>query len=193
MSGTVHDPFTGIELPTFLIQNEAAARATGAELELTFAPDNHWLFNFDLGTLHTYYTQILAGAASEITLGSKFGQAPRLQYSFGGQYSMRIWGDYTILARADDNFTSGYDRSYVPGDQSTTYTGDDWEQHAFSLLAARLTLRSPSGKWEVSAFGTNLFNRIYLTGGFFSPLLQVDDATIGRPRELGLSLKMYLQ
>ena len=193
VSGTVHDPFTGIELPTFLIQNEAAARATGVELGLTFAPDSHWLFNFDLGTLHTYYTEILPGATNEITPSSKFGQAPRLQYSAGAQYSMKIWGDYGILARVDDNFTSGYDRSYVPGDQSTTYTGDTWEQHSFALLQARLTLRSPSGKWELSAFGTNLLNKIYLTGGFFSPLLQVDDGTIGRPREFGVSLKMYLQ
>ncbi len=131
----MHDPFTGIELPTFLIQNEAAARATGVELGLTFAPDSHWLFNFDLGTLHTYYTEILPGATNEITLGSKFGQAPRLQYSAGAQYGMKIWGDYSILARVDDNFTSGYDRSYVPGDQSTTYTGDTWEQHSFALVA----------------------------------------------------------
>jgi outer membrane receptor protein involved in Fe transport len=81
----------------------------------------------------------------------------------------------------------------VPGDQSTTYTGDTWEQHGFALLAARLTLRSPDGKYELSAFGTNLLNKIYLTGGFFSPLLQVDDGTIGRPREFGLKLKVFLQ
>jgi len=192
VSGTVHDPFTGIELPTFLIQNEAAARATGAELSLLFAPDVHWLMNFDLGTLHTYYTEILPGASNEIHKDSKFGQAPRLQYSIGAQYGT-TYKDFGIVARVDDNYTSGYDRSYVPGDQSTTYTGDTWEQHGFALLAARLTLKSPSGKWEVSAFGTNLLNKIYLTGGFFSPLLQVDDGTIGRPREFGLSLKMFLQ
>jgi iron complex outermembrane recepter protein len=192
VSGTVHDPFTGIELPTFLIQNEAAARATGIELGLTAAPDEHWLFNFDLGTLHTYYTDILPGATNEITKSSKFGQAPRLQYSIGAQYSMTV-KNYGIMARVDDNFTSGYNRSYVPGDQSTTYTGDTWEQHGFALLAARLTLRSPDGKYELSAFGTNLLNKIYLTGGFFSPLLQVDVGTIGRPREFGLKLKVFLQ
>jgi iron complex outermembrane receptor protein len=192
VSGTVHDPFTGIELPTFLIQNEAAARATGVEMSLTAAPDAHWLFNFDLGTLHTYYTDILPGATNEITKDSHFGQAPRLQYSIGAQYSTDIYKGYQVSARVDDNFTSGYDRSYVPGDQSTTYTGDSWEQHGFALLAARLTLRSPDGKWELSAFGTNLLNKIYLTGGFFSPLLQIDDGTIGRPREFGLKLKLYV-
>ena len=76
---------------------------------------------------------------------------------------------------------------------STTYTGDTWEQHSFALLQARLTLRSPSGKWELSAFFTILIIKIYLRGCFFSPLLQVDDGTIGRPREFGVSLKMYLQ
>ncbi len=46
-------------------------------------------------------------------------------------------------------------------------------------------MRSPSGKWELSGFGTNLLNKIYLTGGFFSPLLQVDDGTIGSPSIVG--------
>jgi len=190
VSGTVFDPYTGIELPTFLIQNEAAAQATGVEVGLQAAPDKHWLFNFDLGTLHTHYTEIAAGAASEIHLDSKFGQAPRLQYSLGAQYTTEVYKGYQIAARVDDNFTSGYNRSYVPGDQSTTYTHDSWEQHGFALLAGRLTLISPDGKWQLAAFGTNLLNKIYLTGGFFSPLLQIDDGTIGRPREFGLNLKV---
>jgi iron complex outermembrane receptor protein len=192
VQGTVHDPITGAELPTFLTQNEAAARAKGIELDLNYAPDMHWLFHVNLGTLDTYYTKILPGATNEITLNSKFGEAPRYQYSLGAQYTQNLGGDYVAMARVDDNYTAGYDRSWVPGDQSTTETHDTWEQHAFALLAARLTLVSPNNKWEVSVFGTNLLNKIYLTGGFLSPLLQVDDATIGRPREYGLTLKLHL-
>src|SRR5262249_3334138 len=113
--------------------------------------------------------------------------------SAGAQYSPDLPGGYHLAMRADWNWTAGYNRTYVPGDQTTTYTHDTWDQHAFGLLQARVTLHSPSGKWQVSAFGTHLLNRIYYTGGFFSPLLQVDDGTIGRPRELGLSAKFFVE
>ncbi|MEP6548353.1 MAG: TonB-dependent receptor [Gammaproteobacteria bacterium] len=188
LQGTVHDPITGAELPAFLTQNAAAARAQGVELEINYRPSRHWLFNFDAGTLSTKYTSVKPG--SEITLDSKFGQAPERQFSGGAQWDTNIGTEHELFVRADYNYTSGYDRSYVPGDQSTTYTHQQWEQPGFGLLAARIGFKPVGGKWEVDVFGTNLTDRRYTTGGFFSPLLQVDDGTIGRPREIGLTLKV---
>jgi iron complex outermembrane receptor protein len=57
-------------------------------------------------------------------------------------------------------------------------------------LNARVVFVHSSGKWEAAAFGSNLTDERYTTGGFFSPLLLVDDGTIGRPREYGVSLKL---
>jgi outer membrane receptor protein involved in Fe transport len=94
--------------------------------------------------------------------------------------------------RVDYSWTSGFMRSYVPGDQSTTYTGRKWEQPSYGLLNARIAYIAGSGKWEAAVFGTNLTDERYTTGGFFSPLLLVDDGTIGRPREAGVSFKLML-
>jgi len=55
-------------------------------------------------------------------------------------------------------------------------------------LNARIAFR-PSDRWELSLFGTNLTDERYTDGGFMSPLLQVDDGTIGRPREWGASVR----
>src|SRR3546814_2212448 len=44
----------------------------------------------------------------------------------------------------------GYMRHYIPGDQSTSFTGEAWEVPAFGLLQARVVLRPPEGSWERS-------------------------------------------
>lgn len=188
LSGTVRNPITGEVLPTFVIQNAATAEARGAEVSIIYLPTSQLQFNLDVGLLDTKYTS-LSSAASEISLDSKFGQAPEVQYNLGGQWRGNL-GEHNLVFRADYSWTSGFMRSYVPGDQSTTYTGKKWEQEAYGLLNARLGFLHASGKWEVALFGTNLTDERYTTGGFFSPLLLVDDGTIGRPREYGVSLKV---
>jgi iron complex outermembrane receptor protein len=191
LSGTVRNPVTGEVLPTFVIQNAATAEAKGVEVSVIYLPTRSLQFNVDVGTLDTKYTS-LSSAASEISLDSKFGQAPELQYNLGAQWKGDL-GRHGLVARADYSYTSGFMRSYVPGDQSTTYTGKKWEQEAYGLLNTRLVFMHESGKWEAAVFGTNLTDERYTTGGFFSPLLLVDDGTIGRPREYGVSVKVNFQ
>lgn len=188
LSGTVRNPVTGEVLPTFVIQNSAEAEAKGVEISVVYQPIANFQVNAEVGVLETEYTKVSPG--SEITLDSKFGQAPESQYSVGAQYTTSLSGGNDLVFRGDYNWTSGFMRSYVPGDQSTTYTGKKWEQEAYGLLNARIVYVHSSGKWEVAAFGTNLTDERYTTGGFFSPLLLVDDGTIGRPREYGVSLKL---
>ncbi len=192
LQGTVRNPFTGLVLPTFLTQNAASAEAKGVELSFIYAPSQAFRFNLDVGLLDTKYTE-LDPTASDITLDAKFGQAPELQYAAGGQYTFGMAGGSDLTFRLDYNYTSGYMRSYVPGDQSTTYTGKKWEQDAYGLLNARVVYKPAAGNWEAALFGTNLTDEIYTTGGFMSPLLQIDNGTIGRPLEFGLSMKFSFE
>ena len=177
LSGTVVNPFTGIVLPTFIITNAAAAEAKGAEIEITYLPNEHLQFDLDVGILDTKYTDIEEG--SELSLDANFGQAPELQYSLGGQWN-GSFGSTDVILRLDYMWTDGYNRTYVPGDCSCRYSGEEFEQDSFGLLNARLLFR-PADNWEVAFFGTNITDTRYTDGGFMSPLLQVDDGTIGRP------------
>jgi hypothetical protein len=43
---------------------------------------------------------------------------------------------------------------------------------------------------ELAVFGTNLTNEYYLNSGFFHSLWDIDFATVGRPREVGVELKI---
>ena len=190
LSGTVINPFTGLVLPTFLTTNAATAEAKGAEFEITYLPSENWLFNLNIGFLDTEYTGVAEG--SELATSDSFGQAPDLQYSLGGQWNGELSNGGAVIARVDYNYTAGYDRTYVPGDRSTTYLGGEFEQPSFGLLNARLSYTPPDGNWTIALFATNLTDERYTNGGFMSPLLQVDDGTIGRPREYGLSINFDL-
>jgi len=44
--------------------------------------------------------------------------------------------------------------------------------------------------WELAVFGTHLTNEYYLNSGFFHSLWDIDFATVGRPREAGVELKV---
>jgi iron complex outermembrane receptor protein len=191
LQGTVTNPFTGVVLPTFLTTNAATAEAKGAEFEITYLPAEQWQFDLDVGFLDTKYTSIAEG--SELGLGDSFGMAPELQYSFGSQWDGNLPNGAGVMLRLDYMYTDGYNRTYVPGDHSTRYTGEEFEQDAFGLLNARLTFTPPEGNWEVAIFGTNLTDERYTDGGFMSPLLQIDDGTIGRPREAGVSLSFTFE
>ena len=186
-SGTVVNPFTGLVLPTFLTTNAATAEATGAEIEITYLPTDQWQFDLDVGFLDTEYTDLTPG--SELTLDAAFGMAPELQYSLGGQWNGDLPNGTDVTMRLDYIWTDGYNRTYVPGDHSTRYSGAEFEQASFGLLNARLIFAPGNSNWEVAIFGTNLTDERYTDGGFMSPLLQVDDGTIGRPREAGVTIR----
>ena len=192
LAGTVRSPLTGAVLPTFLTQNAAAAEAKGAELSLVYRPVEQFLVNIDVGLLDTGYTEIASTVGQDLTKNARFGEAPEQQYSVGGQWTANL-GTNEMLFRVDYNYTTGFMRTYVPGDQSTTYSGEEWEQPAYGLLAARAVFSPPDHKWELALFGTNLTDERYTTGGFMSPLLQIDDGTIARPREYGVSIKVRFE
>jgi iron complex outermembrane receptor protein len=119
--------------------------------------------------------------------------APELQYSFGSQWNGSLPTGGEVILRLDYIWTDGYNRTYVPGDHSTRYTGEEFEQDSFGLVNARVVFRPPEANWEIAVFGTNLTDERYTDGGFMSPLLQIDDGTIGRPREGGVTFRFEFE
>lgn len=190
LDGTIRDPVTGSVLPVFLTQNAASAEAEGFEVSIQYRPMDRLMLNLDAGYLDTEYTEIAQSASNDLSSGDEFGRAPERQISAGIQWTAPVGSQFELLLRADYAYSSGYHRAYIPGDRSTNFTGDKWEVPSFGLLQARAVFGPVDGRWELALFGLNLTDERYSTGGFMSPLLQIDDGTLGRPRELGVSFSV---
>jgi len=52
----------------------------------------------------------------------------------------------------------------------------------------RFTYQPNNQPWEFALFGTNLTNEYTANSGFFHGIWGFDFATVGRPREYGVSL-----
>ena len=62
-------------------------------------------------------------------------------------------------------------------------------QDDVGLINARITYDSPKGNWQVAAFGTNLSDERYVTGGVGGgAALGIDEVQYGRPREYGVTI-----
>lgn len=60
-------------------------------------------------------------------------------------------------------------------------------QSAYGLLNARISYTLPSRAVTLSAFGTNLTDKLYIVSGNASGAFGLAEASYGRPREWGVS------
>jgi iron complex outermembrane recepter protein len=190
--GVVRDA-QGNELPQLVTTNVGKANASGLELELTVVPTDNLLLNVNVGILDTEYTNIAAGTFS-LDESTAFAQAPDLTYNIGAQYRADLVGGGSLTTRVDYAYTDQFWRSlpflrmdwYGPqygGPVPASYDeSGDW-----GVLNARVTYQPPVGDWSVSVFGTNLTNEYMLNSGFFHGIWGYNFATVGRPREGGVT------
>ncbi len=189
----INNPFTGELIPQGIDQNVAEAEAKGAEITIKSMPTEQLSFDLGVGILDTEYTNVDEGVTS-VQIGDKFGLAPELQYNIGAQWSDEIATGGNLLFRLDYTYTDDYIRSYAPDTQiQFNNPGVEFDQKGFGLLSARVSYTSQSGKWEVAAFGTNLTDEFYLSGGFNPGILAIDFGGFGRPREAGLTFRFFLE
>ena len=60
----------------------------------------------------------------------------------------------------------------------------------YGLLSSHVTYAPANADWDIALFGTNLTDEFYQTGGFFIPVpLFMEQFTVGRPREIGLTVR----
>jgi iron complex outermembrane receptor protein len=187
----VTPPVVGTNLRT---QNVASAEAEGVEIELTIAPTDSLLFNVNLGLLDTAYVGISTPVPG-LTLNTEFSQAPEKTGNVGFQHTARLDGGATFTTRVDYSFSDQFWRSQIPNFRTEYYglpSGFD-EGGDYGLVNMRLAYVPSGAAWELAVFGTNLTNEYYLNSGFFHSLWDIDFASVGRPREAGVSLKINFQ
>jgi hypothetical protein len=66
------------------------------------------------------------------------------------------------------------------------------ESGDWGVMNMRFTYEPTGADWDLSLFGTNLTDQHMLNSGFFHGIWGFDFATVGRPRELGLTFNYRL-
>ena len=155
--------------------NAGEAEVRGVEIEGMLLVTDNFTINYGAGWLDSEYTDL--GTSTAIPLGARFPYAPETSYSIGAQYDLELSSGGLTL-RTDYGWQDEVDtaadiqKSVIP---------------AYGLLSARIVY-TPSGQnWDVSLFGSNLTNEYYRINGFYIPTDQMDNGTLGRPREWGLT------
>jgi iron complex outermembrane receptor protein len=189
LPATIRDRATGQEITELVTQNAASAKAEGVELEISYAITDNVLFQSNLGWLNTAYTDSTSPA---VTLNTEFSRAPDNTYNLGIQWDKQLAMGGNLTTRFDASYTGEYWRSATPSLRQNAYgvprdpeTGDVW------MLNARMAFQPSDGNYELSLYGTNLTNEYLLNSGFLHNIWQFDFATVDRPREVGLQMRVF--
>jgi iron complex outermembrane recepter protein len=183
-----HSIYNDIQLtvnqtPTNFVANAAKGKIDGFELETVMRPARWFTFNAAVGYLDTRYTAVGQGLGPTqilpITLASHFVKAPKWTVTTGAEVSHEFANGGKMAFRAD---LSSYSRIYHDVANSPLATDD-----GYSLLNARLSYTLPGQAIQLSVFGTNLTNALYLVSGNVSGAFGLAEASYGRPREWGIS------
>ena len=99
--------------------------------------------------------------------------SPEWTVNLGAEYAFEVGHDATLTPRVDYTFID---------DQYQTVLGDPADFiPSHSLVNASLTYRT--GPWRIQAYGTNIFNTIYIVGYTYGP-----SYFLGRPAQYGVNL-----
>lgn len=172
---------TTLQGVTILTANSAQAEVKGFEAEIIAriaAPLEVFL---SVGNLDTKYTDIGAGA---ITLQPSFDLAgsPDWTVSAGGQWTIALQDRGSVVLSANYRYTSAFFfwPTNLPFDR----------QGAYDVTNVRASYISPNDKWELTAYGLNVFDERYASfaidgSGFLGHSTRWDAA----PDEWGVQLK----
>jgi iron complex outermembrane receptor protein len=184
-----HSKYEDIQLtvnqtPQNFVANAAKGEINGFEFEAVARPSRWLSFNAAVGYTDASYDEVGQGLGPTqilpITVNSKFVKAPEWTTTVGLDLTRDFANGGSGLLRVD--YTS-YSRIYHDVANTPLITDD-----GYGLLNARLTYSLPGDALQVSVFGTNLTDELYLVSGNASGAFGLAEASYGRPREYGVTL-----
>jgi outer membrane receptor protein involved in Fe transport len=166
------------------ISNAGNARIRGFELEVVAAPVRGLTINGSVGYIDAHYTSVSAapaavGGATPFQAGTLVGQelpktpkwkinvSPRYETRLGNGGSIVVLGDWTHSSSAWNDTQRTFLLQRVPSD----------------IVNASASYREPDGKWSLTAGGTNLTDKRFLTSGGSNLATGAIFGTYNRPRE----------
>jgi iron complex outermembrane recepter protein len=188
---TVLDRVTNQELTELVLRNSASAEADGFEVEVIFAATDNLRLNANLGWLDTAYTSTQSPA---VTLDTEFSAAPDTTYNLGLEHTANLSGGGMLVTRFDSIYTGAYWRSPTPSLRQNAYgVSRDYESGDYWRFNAQLSYTPPDSRYELTLYGTNLTNEYELNSGFLHNIWQFDFATVDRPREVGVNIRVHFE
>jgi iron complex outermembrane receptor protein len=181
------DPFG---VPWFSTINVGASRIYGFEAEVLAEPVAGLRFQGSFG-YDNYKVTDVGSLGAQLCIKHANGDncvPPRTPKYTGGLSAEYTWpvgtGGSTFTLRGDSTYQSAVyftDLTFaaVPG------------QGGYSLYNARATWNSPDKDWAISAFGTNLGDKVYYNGKLTlgHDVLGFEQGNLGTPRMWGLSFR----
>ncbi|MBO9670972.1 MAG: TonB-dependent receptor [Sphingobium sp.] len=180
---------------TTIIQNAGKARIPGVEIEMTAEPVNGWTIEGSVGYLGFKYLDLgkadpavliaagqTAAAAESPCITCRSRRAPEWTLSGGTTYKIDLGSTGFLSLHGDWSYQT---RVYYADNNNLRAS-----QAPYALFNARITWENEAGDLSVAVFGTNLTDRRYAVGklDFYNSFSTVE-ASWGRPREFGLSVK----
>lgn len=164
------------------IDNAAKAAIKGAELEFNTEVSEHLSFNTGIGYIDAEYIRL-----KDNTLLQKNAALQKVP-----EWNAHLRSEYRLPTEDRGEFIFSIEGSYKSKTYNDPINTDSIAQPSFTLVNGLLSWISPNQNWNASVFVNNLTDKKYFLSGV-SDLVGVgtSSATLGRGRELGLSLEYY--
>ncbi|MGK2911746.1 MAG: TonB-dependent receptor [Sphingobium sp.] len=166
------------------ISNAGNARIRGFELEAVAAPVDGLTINGSVGYIDAQYTSVSAataavGGATPFQAGTLVGEdlpkTPKWKINISPRYEVKLGNGGSVVILAD-----------------WTHSSSAWNDTQRSFLLRRISsdivngsisYREPAGHWSLTAGGTNLTDKRFLTSGGSNLAAGAIFGTYNRPRE----------
>ncbi|WP_168176284.1 TonB-dependent receptor [Novosphingobium sp. PC22D] len=190
-------------IQAFNLTNAAASRVKGVQASLNWQATDTLRFNGNLGLNSAKYTKFNTAqcyngqTAAEGCLpadpnnpnsikvqdlsGTRLVRAPKLTFSFGGDYSPELVSGLKTTISASGSYSGDY--------QASTDNAPGGRQKAYWIVNAALKVGSEDGAYELALLGRNLTNSYYKLQAYAWTAAGNPDQYVGfwnRPREVAL-------
>ena len=168
------DPLFG---SVVLLTNLDQVDVTGLELELVWAPIEGLEISASASFLDSQINDnsVVSAVTVESVDGNTLPNAPESAASLMARYVFDVSDGLQATLQASANYT---------GDHYVSIENLSVNEQSYTLVGARAALSDSAGNWELSLYGENLTNEIFVTGTAFAQL----DYYISRPRTWGARL-----
>ncbi|GJJ02028.1 TonB-dependent receptor [Duganella rhizosphaerae] len=164
-----------VGIGTQQLVNAGSSRITGAEIEAVYAPSRSLRLSTGVGLLNASYRELVLNGVD--LSGKRMIEAPRYTANAAGDYRVPA-GAWSLNFHADATLVA--EQYFVAANTQPSRVGQSRD------VGARISLTSPSKKYEYAIYGKNLTDNQVATGIVLDPTSATRFTTVPYPRRYGI-------